>query len=256
MRLDDALRVRSAVRVEQHRQRRAEVAVGQQHRGREPCARRTRAGRRWVGPAAARRSDVDREPVRAQRWSSPAISSDVARMTAAARWRPCGRRRPASADWWTMPFQRYTCWTVASSSGLPRNVTLVGRRAAIERTWTSGGVTSTPSTRRQRRPSRSAATTSRPSSSTVGLPGTSSTHASSVSSNSTAGVTRRPRWPRARRACAGRGDCTDSSSRSRSGQLTAARYGSASRSHTTSTLPPSRSARASVTSALAVPAAG
>ena len=95
VRMDDALRVRTAVRVEQHRQRRAEVAVGQQHRcgqlPRRPSSCIVTFGRtsgRSANEAMGTRPDV---PV-----VEPGSSNDVERIDARrCRSTQCARRRSA-----------------------------------------------------------------------------------------------------------------------------------------------------------------
>ena len=253
--LHDAGAVRSAVRVEQHRERRAVVVVGEQHGGGDARL----AGERELDVGAQRRHGgvadeldaVERLPLRTglgerRRAHDHRAAADGdavhAGLVGEGAQRAVGVALP-DLD------RRGVVDGVGGERDARRR-----RSTATDRTWRSAGVTGSPPTSSRRAPSRSAHVTTVPSGSSPGTPATSSTQTSSWSSKATSvapvpGSTRSTctaRWSR---------DWTVAM-RPASDQRTSARYGSCSRSHSTSTIEPSRAMTCSVTSALGVPAAG
>ena len=184
----DQLRVRPAVRIEEHRERGGVQAVRslrQQHRGRDrprpgPQERDPRPHERRLGVVRDLRRSEDRVTLRSR--------SSVDDRTTTVRPPPhpvCTPGSTTRASVVAPSLNRQSPTLVASSTGLAVNSSDRPTTPTIDRTCRSGGVRGTLAATKRRAPSWSAVMTTRPSSSTAGAPCTSSTQVSSLSSNST-----------------------------------------------------------------------
>jgi hypothetical protein len=164
--------------IEQDRQHRAVVIVGEEHG-------RGRGGRRvggepdvgaYQGPFG---TGVERAPVRGAATGHPArrwcrTRNTIVSPPTAAVWTPSPS---VSASNPPSGVQRYTWDWDASSSGFPVTTTRSAEASTTLRTWTSAGDTTSFPISRRRAPSRSAHMTGVSGATSDPVPGTSSTHA-------------------------------------------------------------------------------
>ena len=155
--------VGAAVGVEQHRQRRAVVVLGQHERGGEASHAVERGTRRVGERLGTAANDCSETPSRVSHdvVGSPSVAVRITTVgpPAAAACTPGSSVSASSAP---PGRRRQTCSTVASSIGLARNTMPSAPAATTARTWRSVGVTGTPSTTRRRAPPKSVHVNSAP----------------------------------------------------------------------------------------------